>query len=114
VEIDLTRSGRRTLAVPEDRVPASHRTTYQVRVFRCQARARFEVYRVLLMLRLPTIRIPLRPTDPDVLLDLQSLVDQCYAMGRYDDLNYGGQPDPPLHGDEAALVEDLLKAKGLR
>ena len=38
--------------------------------------------------RLPTIRIPLRATDPDVPLDIQTLVDRCYTTGRYWNLDY--------------------------
>jgi hypothetical protein len=114
VEIDLTRSGHRVLALPADKIRRSHRTTYQVCVYRCQRRAHFEVYRVPLTLRLPVVRIPLRPSDPDVTLDLQALIDQCYAMGRYDDLDYRAEPNPPLEADEAALVHNLLKTKGLR
>ena len=31
--------------------------------------------------RLPIVKIPLRPTDADVPLDVQALVDQCYRDG---------------------------------
>jgi hypothetical protein len=114
VEIDLTRAGRRVLAVPSDRVPASHRTTYQVSVWRSHRFPRFELYRVPLMRRLPVIRIPLRSTDADLPLDLQALLDQCFANGRYDDLNYRVEPNPPLEAEDAAWAEDWLRAKGLR
>lgn len=114
VEIDLTRAGRRTLALPPDRIPASYRTTYQVCVLRNHEQARFELYRAPLMRRLPTIRVPLRPSDADVALDLQALIDQCYANGRYDDLDYRSALTPPLEADEAALVDDLLRANSLR
>jgi hypothetical protein len=42
---------------------------------------------------------------------LQSLVDRCYANGRYDDLDYRAEPNPPLNADEAALADKLLREK---
>ena len=114
VEIDLTRAGQRRLAWAPERVPPSHRTTYQVCVRRAHKLPQFELYRAPLMRRLPVISIPLRASDADVPLDLQALIDQCYANGRYDDLGYRADPDPPLEADEAALAEDLLRGKGLR
>ncbi|MGO9109880.1 MAG: DUF4058 family protein [Thermoguttaceae bacterium] len=66
------------------------------------------------MRRLPPIRIPMRTTDADVRLDLQSLVDRCYANGRYDDLDYRTTPNPPLEADDAALADELLRGNGLR
>jgi hypothetical protein len=114
VEIDLTRAGTRALALPAGRIPPSHRTTYQVCVWRSSKPLAFEVYRVPLKERLPVIRIPLRESDADVPLDLQALIDQCYLNGRYDDLNYKGAPDPPLDADEASWAEELLRSKGQR
>ena len=50
--------------------------------------------------RLPIIKIPLRPDDADVPLDLQALVEQCYRNGAYEGtLNYAIDPDPPLTGN---------------
>ena len=59
--------------------------------------------------RLPAIRLPLRPTDPDVLFDLQPLLDRAYANGRYP-IDYGRPPDPPLDAEDAAWAEGLLRA----
>ena len=33
--------------------------------------------------RLPILKVPLRPDDKDVPLDLQALVEQCYRNGAY-------------------------------
>lgn len=110
VEIDLTRVGRRQLALAPDRIPPSHRTTYQVCVHRGSDRLAFEVYRVPLRERLPMIRVPLRDADPDLPLDLQVLIDQCYANGRYgEDLDYSAQPHPPLDPADAAWADELLR-----
>lgn len=114
VEIDLLRSGQRVLAVPPIHVPASHRTTYQVCVTRGWRPRSFEVYRAPLPEPLPTIRVPLREPDPDVPLNLQALIDRCYHNGRYDDINYRADPNPPLSSEDAAWANELLSEKGLR
>ncbi|MCH5373576.1 MAG: DUF4058 family protein [Planctomycetes bacterium] len=44
----------------------------------------------------PAIRRTLRPSDPDVLLNLQALIDRCYHNGRDDDIEYCVEPRPPL------------------
>jgi len=114
VEIDLTRAGRRVMTLPPQRIPRSHRTTYQVCVLRGRTPRKVEVYAAPLQRPLPTIQIPLRETDADVPLDLQALVNQCYQNGRYDDLDYRAEPVPPLAPSDNAWADELLKSKGLR
>ncbi len=58
--------------------------------------------------------MPLRESDADVLLDLQSLITQVYRHGRYDDIDYTIPPVPPLDAADAAWAEELLQAAGLR
>jgi hypothetical protein len=115
VEIDLLRAGPWMLLVPEDQVPASHRTTYRVCVYRAWPKGHAEVYRVPLRERLPIIRIPLRQTDPDATLDLQALIDQCYRNGGYDeDINYQTELDPPLSSEDTHWADALLRRKRRR
>jgi hypothetical protein len=65
--------------------------------------------------RLPVVKIPLRPNDADVPLELQALVDMCYRNGAYEGtLNYTVDPDQPLLGAEKEWAEEWLKEKGLR
>ena len=65
--------------------------------------------------RLPVVKVPLRPDDADVPLDLQALVEQCYRNGAYEGtLNYAVAPDPPLLGAERDWADDYLYEKGLR
>ena len=53
--------------------------------------------------------IPLRPTDRDVLLDLQPLIDQIYENGHYaEDIDYAEPLRPPLAADEAEWAAQLL------
>ena len=62
--------------------------------------------------RLPAIRVPLRRADPDVALDLQLLVGQCYERGRYGTvLDYRQPPQPVLPQEEAAWVQEVLAAR---
>ena len=115
VEIDLLRAGQRQFGVPRDRVPASHRTTYQVCVRKGWESSAVQIYPVPLRLRLPVIQIPLRQTDSPVPLDLQALIELCYRNGGYDDdIDYRSQPDPPLDAQDDAWADELLRSQGRR
>jgi hypothetical protein len=109
VEIDLLRGGDRVLMVPQEQIPPSHRTDYQVCVWRASQPGSVPVYRAPLRERLPVIRIPLRPADPDAPLDLQAVVNQCYRNGGYDDIDYTEEPSPRLKKADAAWADTLLK-----
>ena len=64
---------------------------------------------------LPKIRIPLRETDADAILDLQSLIDRVYRNGAYHiEIDYTKPPRPPLEGEEAQWAEKLLTEARLR
>jgi len=114
VEIDLTRQGDRWSVLPLGQIPPQMQTPYHVFVRRGWRTQKLEVYPVRFPDRLPTVRVPLRETDEDVLLDIQSLIDQSYANGRYDDLNYREPPRPPLGEEDAAWADELLKSAGKR
>ena len=109
VEIDLLREGKYVLIAPWDSVPRSCRGTYRVAVSRASDPANVEMYRVRLRDRLPRIRIPLRPGDSDVVLDLQSLIDAAYENGGYDDIDYRVDPDPPLLPEDSEWAAGLLR-----
>jgi hypothetical protein len=103
------------MSLAQDSVPPDYRTTYRVFVRRGWRPDTVEIYRVPLRQRLPVIRIPLRETDADVLLDLQTLIDQCYRNGGYDDdLDYARQPNRPLDRDDARWTDELLRTQGRR
>jgi hypothetical protein len=114
VEIDLLRGGTHVTAAPPELLPRLYREPYRICVWRAQKPEQWETYRVALSERLPAIAIPLRPTDPDVALDLQPLIERCYETGGYDDLDYTRPPDPPLDADAAAWADELLRQKGAR
>jgi hypothetical protein len=114
VEIDLLRGGTRVLMVDAELIAPYHQTDYQAGVWRGSARTRFEIYPMALRRRLPVIGVPLRPADPDVPLDLQSIVEQCYRNGGYDDIDYRREPEPPLSPEDAAWADALLRQQGKR
>ena len=114
VEIDLICAGFRELGDPSLWIPASHRATYQACARRGWRPGQFEVYRLPIRQRLPRIRIPLRESDPDAILDLQAIVDQCYLNGGYDDIDYRGAVEPAFDAEDAAWADALLREKGLR
>jgi hypothetical protein len=114
VEIDLVRQG--TTVFPEviRKVLRQAGAGYGVSVFRAAQPVAYEVYPIRLRDRLPIIRVPLRPTDADVVLDLQPLINQCHDRGRYHLLNYGLELEPPLPPEEAAWVDEILRRHALR
>jgi hypothetical protein len=115
VEIDLNRFGTHTLAFPLAHVKPQGRTAYMACVRRATRRGMAEVYPMPLWERLPVVKVPLRPDDADVPLNLQALVEQCYRNGGYEGtLNYAADPDPPLFGADEEWAEDWLHDKGLR
>jgi Protein of unknown function (DUF4058) len=115
VEIDLNRAGKHSLAFPLGLIDPGSRTAYMACVRRATVRHKAEVYPMPLWQRLPIIKVPLRPDDADVPLDLQALVEQCYRNGGYDGtLDYAIDPDPPLAGAEAKWANEWLQKKGLQ
>ena len=114
VEIDLVRQGS---SVFPDRVRETLRTkraTYGICVFRAAQPIAYEIYPVGLRERIPAIRIPLRPTDADAMLDPQPLVDQCYQRGRYHSLDYSSDPEPPFSTENKAWIDQILREQKLR
>jgi hypothetical protein len=115
VEIDLNRFGTHTLAFPLAYLGPPGRTGYMTCIRRATQRGRAEVYPMPLWERLPVVKVPLRPEDEDVPLDLQTLVEQSWRNGGYEGtLNYAHAPDPPLLGAEKDWAEKWLHEKGLR
>src|SRR5262249_282843 len=115
VEIDLLRPGKHTLAVPLENIAPWRRTPCMACVRRAWVPGKAEVYAMPLRQRLPAVKGPLRPTGPHAVPDLQALIEQCYARGRYEGtLNYAVDPDPPLAGADAEWADGLLRQRGLR
>lgn len=110
VEIDLVRAGQRVLALPVDQIPIPHRNDYLACISPGWKRNRRELYPMPLRRRLPILPIPLRRHDTPAQLDLQPLIDQVYAAGRYDDLDYASELQPALPPEDKLWIGQLLKA----
>ena len=114
VEIDLLRDGETLLPGGHSQVPATDKRAYLVWIWRERDPEHLAVHRIPLRVRLPVVKIPLRPGDADVSLDLQTILDQCYRNGGYDDINYRVPPVPTLDTDDAAWADAILRENGLR
>jgi hypothetical protein len=115
VEIDLLRGGVHTTAVPLERLLAQvGQFDYHVSVHRSDRFEDYLVYPARLEERLPEIGIPLLHDDPDVLLDLQVLLDRVYDTGPYRRrIRYAESvPIPPLRPDQAAWAAGVIQGMG--
>lgn len=60
--------------------------------------------------RLPVLPVPLLEPDPDVPLDLGTLVQTIYDNGPYAAaIDYHNPLPPPLTGEESQFVRDCLQ-----
>lgn len=113
VEIDLLREGGWALPDYDEllTLPASG-TFYAACAIRARCVRQHEFYLFPLQKKLPAIRIPLRPNDRDVALDLQVLIDQCYERGRYGrKINYSEGLRPALSAEDLEWSRALLEAR---
>ncbi len=109
VEIDLIRAGTFVVAVPQTGIPASKRTPYVICIRRVQRPNQAEIIAVAIEKPVPNFRIPLRPADLDIVLQLQLLLDDCYRRGRYASIDYNQPPHPKLDERTTAWANDLLR-----
>ena len=59
--------------------------------------------------------MPLLPEDSEIILDLQSILNQVYDQGRYDlIIDYQQKIIPALSETDAVWAENILKKQGLR
>lgn len=109
VEIDLLRGGKH---LPVNGLPPCD---YCVVVSRGGNR-RVAIWPINLRDPLPKIPVPLRAPDPDVVLDLQTMVHDLYDEGSYDrDFSlYADPPEPPLSPEDQAWAEALLREASSR
>ena len=69
-----------------------------------------EYYPIPLTAPLPKLKIPLRPTDADIVFELQPLLEAVYTNGGYaDDIDYNKSPHLPLPKIVADRVSNWLK-----
>jgi hypothetical protein len=112
VEIDLLRTGHHVLAVAEWAARGQGAYDYLVCVNRAQGlREEFDLYPRRLRERLPKIRVPLAEGDPDVILELQMVVENVFEAGCYGDrLNYDAPCRPPLSSEDQEWANERIQA----
>jgi hypothetical protein len=111
VEIDFIRSGTFIVAAPEGRIPWDKRTPYMVCIRRANRPEQAEIISIAFDQAVPNFRIPLRPSDADIVLQLQPLLDASYRRGRYASIDYSQPPRPKLDDKAAAWANELLRAR---
>jgi hypothetical protein len=115
VEIDLLRRGTWSVALPQSALGGLAPHHYRVCVRRAARPGGFEFYPFRLTEPLPPVSIPLRPADPDPLLDLGPVFSEAYDRSMIATrIEYTGEPDLPLSAGDAAWADDLLRSAGLR
>ncbi len=110
VEIDLLRAG--------ERMPMRGDTgqgDYRILISRGETRPRAELFPFGVRQPIPLVRLPLLPGDEEPLVDLNGVLHDLYDRAGYDlRVNYAGESDPPLRGEDAGWAEELLRAAGYR
>jgi hypothetical protein len=111
IEIDLLRGGRRpALLEPLPDAP------YFIFLSRATRRPVIEIWPLPLQTPIPIVPIPLQWPDPDIPLNLNEAIAHAYRSARYDlRIDYRQSPPAPeLPAEDAAWLDDLLRARGLR
>jgi hypothetical protein len=115
LEIDLLRGGTHTVAAPREQIVGFGEWDYVLCLHRADVPSEYSFWLNRLQNRLPRFRVPLREGEPDVIFDLQPVVDFCYDGWRYgQSIDYRQEPVPALNADDAAWADTLLREQGLR
>ena len=113
VEVDLLMPGLWTVFVREDQIPKKYHAPYRICVVRATRPERPECYAAPLQKTLPRIRVPLRPTDRDIVLNLQDLITMAWEDGAFSRrIDYVHDELPPLAPEHAVWVAEQLSANG--
>ncbi|MDC0833145.1 DUF4058 family protein [Geitlerinema sp. CS-897] len=100
VEIDLLRRGEPLPAI------GAARSDYRVLVSRSWARPTAQLYGFTVRQRLPVVKIPLKPGEAEVELDLQEVLEGLIRRGRYHlAIDDSVPPDPPLNQEDLHGLE---------
>jgi hypothetical protein len=107
VEIDLLRGGSRMPML--DKWPDS---PYTVLVARARKFDLCQVWPVYFQIPSPSVLIPLAKPDPDILLDLQPMIDTIYRRSRYErSIDYSKPLSPPLEPAEGLWLKKRLRMR---
>lgn len=115
VEIDLMRQGEWVIAVEKGNCPTECSMPYRICVTRGFEPDISEVDLASYRHPLPQVRIPLRQGEPDVLLPVQSILDDAYVNGRYGNLiDYCRGPAGPMEQADETWIRDFLSSNAPR
>ena len=110
VEIDLLRAG--------EPMPVSGwagQSDYRLLISRDNRRPRALLLPFDIRQAIPNFVLPLKPEDPEPVVDLGQLLHALYDRSGYDlRLDYRAEADPPLTGDDAVWADGVLHESGLR
>ena len=111
IEIALLRAGPHVVAVPEWAARQYGPYDYLVCVNQAVGlRDRFQLFPRRVRERLPRLRLPLAAPDPDIVLDIQTVLVHTYEAGGYAErLNYALPCVPPLSPEEQAWADTLIR-----
>ncbi len=113
VEIDLVREGKRVFCAGHPDFAEPQNFPYGVCVWQAGQNGQAEVYSIHVRQRLPRFAVPLRETDDEVALDLQTAVDLAFENGRYAYMmRYRCSPQPPLSREHLEWARGLLAEQG--
>ena len=107
VEVDLTRGGRRSMTGSP---PHVDEPTYAASVWRADRPNRAEFFGIELRSPLPTLQVPLRPGEQDLILELQPVVDRSHRSGAVHKIDHARPLDPPLSPADTAWANELIAA----
>ena len=115
VEVDLVRRGDWRELLSPQKCPRAAVATCRTTIRPGGDLQTAHLYPMPLNQPLAAFPVPLRPRDPQVMLELQPLIEQAYVSGRYGrTIDYRKPCDPPLEGEEAGWADHLLKEAGKR
>jgi hypothetical protein len=110
VEIDLLRGGQRMPML--DPWPDS---PYTFLVARAKKYDLCQVWPVSFQIPSPSVPIPLAKPDPDILLNLQAMIDSIYQRSRYErSIDYRKPLSPPLLDAETAWLKKQLRSRATK
>lgn len=110
VEIDLLRDGK-SIQQTQNNIQSD----YRILVSRAFMRPKADLYAFNLQNPIPSFSLPLRESDTEPLLDVQTVINELYDEGNYDlVINYTSEPVPPLTSEKAIWLDEILKQNQLR
>jgi hypothetical protein len=105
VEIDLLRAGQ-----PMAMRGYDGQGNYRILVSRSHRRPRAELIHFGIRQPIPRFSLPLQPGDDEPEVDLNQVLHTLYDRAGYDlRIDYRGEADPPLTGDDAVWANGLLR-----